>query len=187
MLKAIEEVDLKRVDSPIIPEFEFEHNLVDAFKKAMKINHAEVIETVGEEETVAQLKVLSADYNRICSAFPIKDLDCTYAREVSDPRELKDINLGVIRGMFGVAENGAIWVPEENCHQRVLPFIVEHLIIVLKADSLVSNMNRAYQSVELVKTGFGVFISGPSKTGDIEQTLVIGAHGPRSLKVILEK
>ena len=68
---------------------------------------------------------------------------------------------------------------------RILPFICEQLIFVLERSALVTNMGEAYQKINSFKTGFGVFIAGPSKTADIEQSLVIGAHGPKQSVVIL--
>jgi L-lactate dehydrogenase complex protein LldG len=103
----------------------------------------------------------------------------------TDPHELKDIELAIIKGTFGLAENGAIWIDEKEMVHRALPFITENLIIVLEKDKLVENMHEAYGKLKGKQTGFGLFISGPSKTADIEQALVIGAHGAKSLYVYL--
>ncbi|HSJ68730.1 MAG TPA: LUD domain-containing protein, partial [Anditalea sp.] len=88
-------------------------------------------------------------------------------------------------GQFGVAENGAIWLDEEDLEFRILPFITEHLVIVLDKSKLVGNMHQAYARIGNTPSGFGLFTAGPSKTADIEQSLVIGAHGAKSLKVVL--
>lgn len=99
------------------------------------------------------------------------------------PHELQNIDLAIVTGHFGVAENGAVWINTANLVHRALPFITENLIIVLKKDSIVANMHQAYYKIEGTESKFGVFISGPSKTADIEQSLVIGAHGAKSLYV----
>jgi L-lactate dehydrogenase complex protein LldG len=104
---------------------------------------------------------------------------------ITDPHELETVDLAVIRGEIGSTENAAIWVSEKNLPHRVLPFISQHLIIVLEKTNLVANMHEAYQKIDVRETGYGVFIAGPSKTADIEQSLVIGAHGARSLTVFL--
>jgi L-lactate dehydrogenase complex protein LldG len=102
-----------------------------------------------------------------------------------DPHTLEDIELSIIRAHFGVAENGSVWVTEEIMGQRVLPFICQHLAVIINADDVVPTMHEAYHRIGLIKTGFGTFIAGPSKTADIEQSLVLGAHGPRSMTVFL--
>ena len=107
---------------------------------------------------------------------------------ISDPLQLAGVDLVVLTAQLGVAENGAMWVDEADFGgQRVLPFITQHLILFVPAERIVATMHQAYRQVEIGKTGFGVFIAGPSKTADIEQSLVIGAHGPRSLAVVVER
>jgi L-lactate dehydrogenase complex protein LldG len=104
--------------------------------------------------------------------------------DITDQHELKDVDLAVINGHFGVAENGAVWVNEKNIRHRALYFIARQLLIVVKKEDIVDTMHEAYKRVDFEKNGYGVFISGPSKTADIEQSLVIGAHGPTDACVL---
>lgn len=100
-----------------------------------------------------------------------------------DGLSLAEIEVLEIDGAFGVAENGAIWLTEEAMPHRVAPFICQHLVIHVK--KIVPHMHAAYEELGKVNSGFGLFLSGPSKTADIEQSLVIGAHGARSLTVVI--
>jgi L-lactate dehydrogenase complex protein LldG len=100
-----------------------------------------------------------------------------------DGLSLAEIEVLEIDGEFGVAENGAIWLTEEAMPHRVAPFICQHLVINVK--KIVPHMHAAYEELGKVKSGFGLFLAGPSKTADIEQSLVIGAHGARSLTVVI--
>ena len=102
-----------------------------------------------------------------------------------EPHALENVFLAVVPGTLAVAENGAVWVAEQQMKVRALPFICEHLALVVEVGSLVANMHEAYQKLGSPTSDFGVFIAGPSKTADIEQSLVIGAHGCRSLQVFL--
>jgi len=92
----------------------------------------------------------------------------------------------VAEAQFGVAENGAVWITDTDIETRVLPFICEHLVMVLSRENIVATMHDAYEIIGLDHYGFGVFIAGPSKTADIEQSLVLGAHGPKTMTVILK-
>lgn len=103
---------------------------------------------------------------------------------IDDPHQLETIDFVVARGQFGIAENGAIWVTDKDLKHRAVLFICQHLAIVVPSDQILNNMHDAYERLSFPQAGFGVFISGPSKTADIEQSLVIGAHGPRSLTVL---
>lgn len=104
---------------------------------------------------------------------------------VADPHQLEDVEFAVLAGELAVAENGAVWVNDEGLSQRVLYFLPQHLALVVPAANLVHNLHEAYERIAVGRTPFGAFVSGPSKTADIEQALVIGAHGARSLTVFL--
>jgi L-lactate dehydrogenase complex protein LldG len=99
--------------------------------------------------------------------------------------ELETLDTCYLRADLAVAENGAMWISETRMANRLIPFICQHLVIVLNPAVIVNNMHEAYQQLNVSAEGFGVFIAGPSKTADIEQNLVIGAHGARSLRVYL--
>jgi L-lactate dehydrogenase complex protein LldG len=102
---------------------------------------------------------------------------------IADPHQLEDVDFAILPGQFGVAENGAVWVSDEGLDHRAIYFIVQHLALVIPAAAILDNLHQAYERLAFAGPGFGAFISGPSKTADIEQALVIGAHGPRSLTV----
>ena len=104
---------------------------------------------------------------------------------VTDPHALEGLDLAIIPGELAVAENGAVWVDGALLLHRALFVITEHLALVVDAGSVVNDMHEAYARLRFDGPGFGVFIDGPSKTADIEQALVIGAHGPRSCTVFV--
>jgi L-lactate dehydrogenase complex protein LldG len=104
---------------------------------------------------------------------------------IVDPHDLENVDFSVLQGHFAVAENAAIWVTDDTLKHRVLYFIPQHIAIVVPAPEVVNNLHEAYDRIAVGKHAFAGFISGPSKTADIEQSLVIGAHGARSLIVYL--
>lgn len=106
-------------------------------------------------------------------------------KSITDPHELNGLDLAIIPGRFGVSENGAIWVDGSDLSHRALIAIPENLIIVINASDLLPTMHQAYLRVGFGGQAFGAFISGPSKTADIEQSLVIGAQGARAMKAFV--
>ena len=104
---------------------------------------------------------------------------------VNAPRELEGLDLTVLRGELAVAENGAVWVEAQLLPHRALFVITEHLVLVVDAAAVVNDLHEAYARLADRPIGYGLFISGPSKTADIEQALVIGAQGARSCTVLL--
>ena len=99
--------------------------------------------------------------------------------------ELASVDIAYLHGELAVAENGCVWLYESQMGNRLLPFICQHLVLVIREQDIVATMHDAYNIVDTAKEGFGVFLAGPSKTADIEQSLVIGAHGARSLVVYI--
>jgi L-lactate dehydrogenase complex protein LldG len=122
---------------------------------------------------------------KICSLVPEACTPTFDLGQVRDPHELEDVDVAVARGQFAVAENGAVWVTDTGIKYRAVLFITQHLVLVVPRDQVLDNMHQAYDRLKFGRAGFGAFISGPSKTADIEQSLVIGAHGPRSHTVFL--
>ncbi len=103
---------------------------------------------------------------------------------VASAQELNGTDVGIVQGEIGVAENGCVWVPQ-TMKERAVCFISEYLVILLSRNSIVSNMHQAYSRVRMTGYGYGCFISGPSKTADIAQALVMGAQAARGVTVIL--
>ncbi|MDR6846214.1 LUD domain-containing protein [Flavobacterium granuli] len=102
-----------------------------------------------------------------------------------DPHSLEDVELTLVKAHFGVAENSALWVTDDIVGQRVSTFIPQYLAIVVNKKDIVATMHQAYERIGNQEYGFGTFIAGPSKTADIEQSLVLGAHGARGLTVFI--
>jgi L-lactate dehydrogenase complex protein LldG len=98
-----------------------------------------------------------------------------------DPHTMQDVELMILKAHFGVAENGAVWITEQLMGHRIAAFIPQHLAVVIEEKDIVPDMQYAYARIGDERYHFGSFISGPSKTADIEQALVLGAHGPRTM------
>ena len=104
---------------------------------------------------------------------------------ISDPHDLHDVDFCVLPAELGVAESGACWIVHHGGALRAAAYLTQHLAVVVRADALVHNLHEAYARIAIPVPGFAMWLSGPSKTADIEQALVIGAHGARSCTVLV--
>ncbi|WP_229370183.1 LutC/YkgG family protein [Fibrivirga algicola] len=163
-------------------------DLVTQFAEVLAFVGGKVVTVADYDAITTYLRDVYADVVNIGTTLPelagVADVDLT---TITDPHDLAGLNLAIIGGQLGVAENAAIWVDERQIPSalRALPMITQYLAIVIRQADLVTNMHEAYRRIEVAATGFGTFISGPSKTADIEQSLVIGAHGARGLTVFI--
>ena len=135
-----------------------------------------------KSEIPALIKELYPDVKVICSATSDvegnKDLS-----KITEPHQLEDVDLGILRAQFGVSENGMVWLTEKDLQINSLGFLSQHLIILLQSDQLVRDMYEAYARVHLNEDNYGCFMMGPAATADIGATMVHNAQGARSLTV----
>ena len=130
------------------------------------------------------IRELYPDAREIASNLPEITIATRNPDEVGRARDLNGTDVGIIRGVFGVAENACVWIPQ-TMKEKAVCFISEHLVILLKKSEIVNNMHEAYRRIQFNDYGYGTFISGPSKTADIAQVLVMGAQAARSATVLL--
>ncbi|MCS7005004.1 MAG: lactate utilization protein [Cytophagales bacterium] len=171
---------------PEIPFFESPlEDLASIFAKTLTKIGGEAFFTTSQQEAFQLLRQWTTDYPNVVSTVSWAMLGNIKISNIEQPHQLEQLDLAILEGQLGVAENAAIWITEEDAFHRAVPFIAQHLILVLHRHKIVWNMHEAYSKILINSTGYGVFIAGPSKTADIEQSLVVGAHGPRSLRVLI--
>lgn len=188
ILGRLRQADVVPVELPASPLQGIQyHDPVDQFQKSLEFVGGRVVRVPPDstwQACLAALPVTTAA-TRICSAVPDLGLPHLSVNSLPDPHACHDIDLFVGIGHFGVAENGAVWVTDTQLRHRVLYFLCQHLVLLVPQSQIVHNLHEAYARLSFVSNDFGAFISGPSKTADIEQSLVIGAHGARSLTILL--
>lgn len=158
---------------------------MDAFRSALVSIGGEVhtVKSIEETRAIIESKILPGKR----TVTPL-DSFSSFAEQITEqtnPHSLENVYLAIIKSSLAVAENGAVWVTSRETKVRVLPFICEHLAVIVSKDKIVPTLHEAYTLLEISDHDFGTFIAGPSKTADIEQSLVLGAHGPKSMTVFI--
>ncbi len=173
---------------PVISAENFKEgkNLKELFVQNVEATGGKVVFIKDKNDAVPHIRNLFKDINNIISLSEGINIT-TINSEITSVKEFDQLELVILDAQFGVAENGAVWVSEKNIFHRVIPFITLHLVLILNEEQIIENMHEAYEKLSSFDEGYGVFISGPSKTADIEQSLVIGAQGPLSTTVFLIK
>ena len=162
-------------------------NLPDQFIRSLQAVGGQAHHVPDPAAIQSRLAELPAYQNAVlrCSVVPGVGESNVDLASIEDPHQLAQVDFAILPGEFAVAENAAVWVTNRHVRHQAVYFVIQHLALVVPVDQLVHNMHQAYARLSFDRPGFGCFISGPSKTADIEQSLVIGAHGPRSLTVFL--
>lgn len=159
---------------------------VARFRESVELVGGSCVELKDRSELPERLRKFPewAAAKRVFSGVPEVEgnVDLTH---VQQPHELENLDFVVYPGEFAVSENGAVWLTDRAVEHRVVFFITQFLVLVVSKADIVHNMHEAYARARAPAPGFGLFLAGPSKTADIEQSLVIGAHGCRELQVYL--
>lgn len=180
----IEAPPLPDVDASQLSQFD---DPIANFVEVLKLvgGEAHLVEQPGEVQQILDSIDVFQNAQRIASLVPDVVAGNFDASAVDDPHDLEALDWVIVPGRLLVAENGAIWVDGAVLPHRVMLFISQYLAIVVSRSQVVHQMHEAYAKIGTPTPGFGVFVSGPSKTADIEQSLVLGAHGCRKLQVFL--
>ncbi len=179
---------IERFDMPDLSDIKaitYSNPLVQFVQMTVNVG-GKVIEVEKGKDINQLIKEIYPDAKEIASNLPEITIATRNPDEVGRARDLNGTDVGIIRGQFGVAENACIWIPQ-TMKEKAVCFISENLVILLPKSQIVNNMHEAYKRIQFDETydGYGTFISGPSKTADIAQVLVMGAQAARSVTVLL--
>lgn len=179
---------IERFDMPDLSDIKaitYSNPLVQFVQMTVNVG-GKVIEVEKGKDINQLIKEIYPDAKEIASNLPEITIATRNPDEVGRARDLNGTDVGIIRGQFGVAENACIWIPQ-TMKEKAVCFISENLVILLPKSQIVNNMHEAYKRIKFDETydGYGTFISGPSKTADIAQVLVMGAQAARSVTVLL--
>jgi L-lactate dehydrogenase complex protein LldG len=158
--------------------------LLPYFRRQLEAMGGRSFEVADAAAALAKVAELFPDAKVVCSAVP-EVPGTRRIEDVRDPRDLNDVDVGVVRSPFGVAEAGAIWLTQAELSVNALAVLSQHLVVLLDPAEVVETMHDAYGRIDLAASPYGVFLAGPSATGDIEGVIIHGAQGARSLTVLL--
>jgi L-lactate dehydrogenase complex protein LldG len=160
-------------------------DLLVQYKNVLKSIGGDFVEVANYNEVITFIKNNYSNEKRKITTIPeLAEIAATDWFN-DDPHTLANVELTLVKAHFGVAENSALWVTDDLLGHRVATFIPQYLAIIVNKKDIVATMHQAYDRIGNQEYGFGTFIAGPSKTADIEQSLVLGAHGARGLTVFI--
>jgi L-lactate dehydrogenase complex protein LldG len=176
LAKALPNIDIAVADKDWLQDF----------KAKLETLHVAVFEVSDTNSIGTIIRNNKKATDRMVTTIPALQDFAVYIDGVTeDAHNLENVELAIIPAHFGVAENGAVWVTDDLIKYRVLPFIAQQLAVVISKRDILANMHQAYDRIANTSYEFAVFIAGPSKTADIEQSLVLGAHGPKGMMVFI--
>jgi len=170
---------------PVVPAFDVAKGppALERFKAALVRMGGKLADAPADRDLDALIRRLYPDARVVCSATP----EAAGTRRLTDivrPADLADVDVGVVRAAFAVAETGSVWLTDAQFRVNALGFLVQHLVVLLDPTRIVPNMHHAYRERGQFDARYGVFMTGPSATADIEGILIHGAQGIRTLTVV---
>lgn len=115
-----------------------------------------------------------------------REKNLTIKKGPSDGQDL----VGVSHAKSGIAETGTLLLASGCENPTTINFLADHHIVIISAKDIKGDMESAWGSLtkkdgQVVMPRAVNFVTGPSRSGDIEQKLLLGAHGPRALQIII--
>lgn len=188
----LDRIQTCQIPSEPLPEIDYEKVMsiddpIARFQSSLEFvgGQAHMVADYSDVEPILNKIDVYKDAKRVVSLAPSSVKGTVDLGSISDPHELSMVDWTIATGQFMVAENGAIWIDGSTMPFRVLLFIAQYQAIVVPRKEIVPTMHHAYERLQDFDSRFGIFVSGPSKTADIEQSLVLGAHGCRKLQVFI--
>jgi L-lactate dehydrogenase complex protein LldG len=179
--------NLPRVDRPLpdIPLFDDSApgSLLEAFKTSLHQMGGLYLDPPTSGDPLAPVRSNIAGAKIVCSTVP----EIAGNRDIASvgvPQDLADVDFGIVRASFAVAETGSVLLSETDLHVNAVGYLVQHLIVLLDPADIVVNLHHAYRRPEFRDRHYASFHTGPSATADIEGVLIHGAQGVRSLSVL---
>ena len=169
---------------PHVHHYPVNPDLLPTFQEQLEAMGGRSFVVADAVEVSAKITELFPQAKVICSAVP-EVTGTRRVERVNDPHDLNDVDVGVVRSSLGVAEAGAIWLTQSELYVNALGVLSQHLVVLLDPAQVVGTMHDAYEQIELSASPYGLFMAGPSATGDIEGVIIHGAQGARSLTVLL--
>lgn len=198
VLKKVRHALIYKTDNPF-PHVDFDSPVYKPMNDTSDVNFAQEFTKAGgifvycenEAEAVSTLSALSTEcnWNNIYCAEPEFQYILTQAGIPfeSDEQSLQELKVGITGCEFLIARLGSIMVSSKN--SRRLNVYPETHVVIAYVHQLVDDLKNAFGAVHEKYSGklpsMISVITGPSRTADIEKTLVMGAHGPRELFLIL--
>jgi L-lactate dehydrogenase complex protein LldG len=175
-----------KLDRPLpeVPMFDDDApaSLLDAFKTALLSMGGDFLDVPSGDDPLDAVRQRLAAAKVVCSAAPEAPGNRPLS-QVKRPQDLADVDIGVVRASFAVAETGSVCLTEADLGVNALGYLAQHLIVLLDPGDIVANLHHAYGRPEFREGRYTTFHTGPSATADIEGVLIHGAQGVRSLTV----
>ncbi|NPT57218.1 LutC/YkgG family protein [Paraburkholderia elongata] len=153
------------------------------FTTALQAMGGNCVEAPAAGDVLALIRERFGDAASVASATPEVPGTRVITAE-TEPASLQDIEVGVVRARFGVAETGSVWFSEREYVVNALGYIVQHLVVLLDPAQLLDGLQDAYRRDDFRDARYAALVTGPSATADIEGVLIRGAQGVRSLTVV---
>lgn len=187
ILERIKKNKPELVELPDLSVFQHDVPREDLIKDFIKVSTGNMSNVVSIIDSEVSLEIFLKEF--IDKNFPLATTFYDTLKSEANSSEVdftqRPIDLFIAEAKLGVAENGGLWFDDSILKQRISTFACEHTVMIINHKIIVPTMHQAYQRIKIAETGYGVFIAGPSKTADIEQSLVVGAQGAVSNTVII--